>query len=51
VKKREGRDSGALQHKVWKPRRLQLKNDEDNATYGQQQTKVRDPRKMNIEGT
>jgi len=36
VKNREGRDNGALQHKVWNPGRLQLKNDEDNVAYGQQ---------------
>jgi hypothetical protein len=48
VKNNEGKDSGALQHKVWKPGRLQLKNDEDNAAYGQQQTRVWDPGKMKM---
>jgi hypothetical protein len=33
VKNSEGKDSGALQHKTWKPGRLQLKNDEDNAVF------------------
>ena len=51
MKNSEGRDSGALQHKVWKPGRLQLKNDKDNEAYGQQQTKVWDLGKMKIEGT
>lgn len=40
----EGKDSRALHHKVWKPGRLQPKRDEDNEAYGQQQTKVWDPR-------
>jgi hypothetical protein len=52
VKNEEGKDNGALQHKVWKPGRLQIKNDEYNASYEQQQqNKVWDPGKMNIEGT
>ena len=34
VKNNEGRRSGVLQYKVWKPGRLKLKNGEDNAAYG-----------------
>ena len=51
VKNCEGRSSKALQYKVWKPGRLQLKNDEDNAAYGQQQHKVWDPGEIRTEGT
>lgn len=39
----EGKESGAQQHKVWKPRRLQPKRDEANEAYGQQETKFLDP--------
>jgi len=45
VQNSEGEDNGALQYKVWKPGRLQLKNDEDKTAYGQQQTQVWDPGK------
>ena len=51
MKNNEGKDSGALQHKVWKPGRLQLKDDKDNAAYGQQKTKIWDPGQIKIEGT
>jgi len=43
VKNVEGKDCGALQHKVWKLGRLQPNRDEDSEAYGQQQTKVWDP--------
>jgi len=43
VKNVEVKDNGALQHKVWKPGRLQQKRDEDSEAYGQQQTKFWDP--------
>ena len=51
VKNNEGKVNGSLQHKVRKTGRLQLNNDGVDATYGQQQTKVRDPGKMEIEDT
>ena len=35
VKNDEGKDSGVLQHKVWKPGRLQPKKNEDSGAYGQ----------------
>ena len=35
VKNSEGKDSGVLEHKVWNPGRMQLKNDKDNVAYGQ----------------
>ena len=40
VENEEGKDSGVLQHKVWKPRRLQSNKNEDGEAYGQQQTRV-----------
>ena len=40
MKNNEGKVNGALQHKVWNPGRLQLKNDGVDAAYGHQQTKV-----------
>ena len=43
VKNSEGKDSGVLEHKVWNPRRMQLKNDKDNVAYGQ-------PGRMQIRG-
>ena len=43
VKNSDGRDTGALQHKVWKPGRLQLAKNDDNEAYEQQQTKFWDP--------
>ena len=51
VKNNEGKVNGALQDKVWKPGRLQLKNDGVDAAYGKQQTKLWDPGKMKIEDT
>ena len=51
VKNNEGKVNGALQHIVWKPGRLQLKNDGVDAAYGQHQTKVWDPGKIMIEDT
>ena len=43
MKTSEDRGSGALQYKVWKFGRLQLKNGENNAAYGQQQNEVWNP--------
>ena len=51
MKNSEGRDSGALQYKAWKLGRLQLKDDEDNAAYGQQQNIVWDLGEIRTEGT
>ena len=48
VKNDEGKDSGVLQHKVWKLGRLQPKKNEDSEAYGQQQTKVWDPGRCGI---
>ena len=45
----EIKDSGTLLHKVWKLGRFQPKRNEDNEAYGQQQTRVWDPGKMNTE--
>ena len=39
----ESIESGKIQNKVWKLGKVQLKNDEDNAAYGQQQNRVWDP--------
>ena len=40
VKNSEGKDNGVLQHKVWKPGRLQPKKTEDSGASGKKQTKV-----------
>ena len=48
VKNDEGKDSGILQHKVWKLGRLQPKKNEYSEAYGQQQTKVWDPGRCGI---
>ena len=45
LKNDEGKDNGVLQHKVWKPRRLHPKRNQDSEAYGKQQTKVWDPGK------
>ena len=50
MKNNEGKDSGALQDKVWNLGRLQSKGNEHNPAYGQHQTRVWDLGKMNIEG-
>ena len=42
VKNDEGKDSGILQHKVWKLGRLQPKKNEDSEAYGQKQKNVWD---------
>ena len=42
VKNDEGKDSGVLQHKVLKPRRLQPKKNEECEAYEQKKTKVWD---------
>ena len=42
MKNSEGRDSGALQHKVWKPGRLQPTRYDNSKAFGQLQTKVWD---------
>ena len=43
VKNTKGKTCGALQYKVWKPRRLHLIRHDDSKAYGQLQTKVWDP--------
>lgn len=40
MKNDEGKNNGALQHKIWKLGRLQPEDNEDNAAYGQQQIRV-----------
>ena len=43
VKNIESRDSGELQNKVWKPRRLQPTRNNDSKDFERLQTKVWDP--------
>ena len=49
VRNEEGKDTGVLQHKVWKPERLHPKKNEDGEAYGQQQTRVWDPGRQELQ--
>ena len=44
MKNSEGKNSGSLQHKVWKPERLQPIRNDDSKAHRQLQKKVWDPR-------
>ena len=48
VKNCEGRDIGALHHKVWKPGRLKPIINDDSKDQGQFQTKVWDPGRQRL---